>query len=122
MCDCLYECRCALRIGTQCYSTRVQLRVHIEIIIISFCKLVAILNLCKLYKVQHIKKSFLQPYTSHVTFRNTNIVIVLVDDKIGIMKYFVFDLRLTLTFTFKSGQPHLRNCICPYGICVFDTL
>ena len=27
---------------------------------------------------------------SPVTFRNTNIVIVLVDDKIGIMKYFVF--------------------------------
>ena len=26
----------------------------------------------------------------------------------------LFDLRLTLTF--KSGQPHLKSCICPYGI------
>ena len=34
------------------------------------------------------------------------------------MKYFCFDFRLTLTITIISGQPHLRSCKCPYGICV----
>ena len=32
---------------------------------------------------------------------------MLVVDKFGIMKYFVFNLRLTLTMTFISGQPIL---------------
>ena len=49
--------------------------------------------------------------------RNTNIVTLLVYN-IWIMKYFVFDLRHTLTLTFISGQPHPKSCSCPWGICV----